>query len=44
MKNVKFRGKKTNSAVNSAAKTQIPQLGSKFRGPQKTVGPSNMQL
>src|SRR6218665_3031188 len=25
MKNVKFRGKKTNSAVNSAAKTQIPR-------------------
>src|SRR6218665_880021 len=35
MKNVKFRGKKT----NSAAKSQIPQLSVKFRGPWKTVGP-----
>ena len=36
-----FRGKKANSAANSAArlvKTQIPRLGSKFRGPRKTVG------
>ena len=48
MKNVKsvgFRGKKMNSAVNirgsnSAAKTQ-KLLGSKFRGPRKTVGPSD---
>src|SRR6218665_1002023 len=37
MKNVKFRGKKTNSAA------QIPRLkpkllGSKFHGPRKTVG------
>src|SRR6218665_2702143 len=30
MKNVKFRGKKKNSAVNSAA--QIPQQKPKFRG------------
>src|SRR6218665_37130 len=40
-----FRGKKANSAVNSAArlvKIQIPRLGSKFRGPRKTVGPINM--
>ena len=32
-----------NSTENSAArlvKTQIPRLGSKFRGPRKTVGPS----
>src|SRR6218665_2281272 len=49
MKNVKFRGiprKRQNSAVNSAAQiprqTQIPRLGSKFRGPQKAVGPSDV--
>src|SRR6218665_2025532 len=39
-----FRGKKANSAVNSAArlvKTQIPWHGSKFRGPRKTVGPTH---
>ena len=30
----KFRG--SNSAV-----TQIPRLGSKFRGPRKTVGPTD---
>ena len=49
MKNVKFRGiprKKANSAVKfrnskSEAKTQIPRLGSKFRGPRKTVGPTD---
>jgi len=44
MKNVKFCCKKTNSAENSAArlvKTQIPRLGSKFRSPQKTVGPTD---
>ena|SRR6218665_2325023 len=35
MKNVKFRGS------NSVEKTQIPRLGSKFRGPRKTVGPSD---
>src|SRR6218665_2614773 len=42
MKNVKFREiprKQTNSAVNTA-ETQNPRLGSKFRGPRKTVGPS----
>jgi len=40
MKNVKFRGKKTNSAVNSAA--QIPRQKPKFRGiPRATVGPTN---
>jgi len=49
MKNVKFhsiprqkdefRGKFRGS--NSAAKTQIPRIGSKFRGPRKTVGPSD---
>ena len=52
MKNVKFRGiprQKTNSAVkfpwlNSAAKTQIPRLGTKFRGPRKTVGPSDLPV
>src|SRR6218665_2305846 len=46
MKNVKFRGKKTNSAVkrrnsavNSAA--QIPRLKTQIpRNPRKTVGPS----
>src|SRR6218665_2078708 len=31
----KFRGS------NSAAKTQIPRLGSKFHRTRKTVGPSN---
>src|SRR6218665_29251 len=39
-----FRGKKANSAVNSAArlvKTQIPRLGSKIPRPRKTAGPSN---
>ena len=44
MKNVKFRGKKTNSVENSVAqlvKTQIPQLGSKFHGPRKTGGPAH---
>ena len=49
MENVKFRGiprKKMNSAENSAdktpaEKTKIPRLGSKFRGPWKTMGPSN---
>src|SRR6218665_1108341 len=46
MKNIKFRGIKTNSAVkfrgsNSAEKTQIPRLGSKFCGPRKTVGPTD---
>src|SRR6218665_3056096 len=39
MKNVKFRGKKTNSAENSAA--QIPRQKPKFRGPRKTVGPTD---
>ena len=34
----KFRGS------NSAEKTQIPRLGSKFRGPRKTVGPNNYKL
>src|SRR6218665_2396354 len=38
MKNVKFRGiprKKDEIRSNVAAKTQIPRLGSKFRGPRK---------
>ena len=34
MENVKFRGK-------TAGKRRIPPLGSKFRGPRKTVGPTN---
>ena len=34
----KFRGKFRGS--NSAEKTQILRLGSKFRGPRKTVGPT----
>ena len=37
-----FRG--SISRLNSAAKTQIPRLGAKFRGPQKTVGPSNLPI
>jgi len=41
MKNVKFRGR---IMKNSAASTRILQLGSKFRGSQKTVGPSNNHL
>ena len=47
MKNVKFRGIPRQKdefrgkfpSSNSAGKTQIPRLGSKFRGPRKTVGP-----
>src|SRR6218665_1382989 len=42
-----FRGKPAaqNSAVTqNSAGTQIPRLGSKFRGPRKTVGPSNYAL
>ena len=35
MKNVKFRGKKTDSAA------QIPRQKPKFCGPRKTVGPTN---
>src|SRR6218665_2036400 len=49
MKNVKFHGIPQRKyefrgkipRLNSAAKTQIPRLGAKFRGPQKTVGPTN---
>ena len=46
MKNVKFRGKKTNSAKNSAVqnpaeKTEIPLEKPKFRGRRKTVGPNH---
>ena len=37
MKNVKFRGKIP--SLDFAIKTQIPRLGLKFHGPQKTVGP-----
>ena len=51
MKNVKFRGilrQKDEFCskilwLNSAAKTKIPRLGSKFRGPRKTVGPTYQQ-
>jgi len=38
MKNFKYHGQKTNSAGRTAVKAQIPLLGSKFRGPRKTVG------
>ena len=45
MKNVKFRRKDEIRGQfrgsTSAAKTQIPRFGSKFRGPRKTVGPNN---
>src|SRR6218665_2066516 len=46
MKNVKFRGEKTNSVAqfrgpNSAVKTQIPRRGAKFGGARKTVGPTD---
>src|SRR6218665_2017817 len=48
MKNVKFRriprGKDEFRGSNSAEKTQIPRLGSKFRGPRKTVGPTYLLL
>ena len=47
MKNVKFRGipwqkdefRGKIPRLNFRGKTQIPRLGSKFRGPRKTVGP-----
>src|SRR6218665_1909407 len=46
MKHVKFRGnprqKDEFRGSNSAEKTQIPRLGSKFRGLRKTVGPSDL--
>ena len=49
MKNVEFRGIPLQKDEfcghfrdsNSAAKTQIPRLSSKFRGPRKTVGPTH---
>ena len=49
MKNAKFRGipwKKDEFCgkiprKNSAEKPKIPRFGSKFRGPRKTVGPTN---
>jgi len=45
MKNVKFRGisrqKDEFRSSNSASKTQIPRLVSKFGRPRKTVGPTN---
>src|SRR6218665_2860170 len=47
MKNVKFRGEKTNSVPqfrgknpNSAGALEIPRGGEKFRGARKTVGPT----
>jgi len=48
MKNVKFRviprKKDEFRGSNSVEKTQIPRLGSKFRGPRKTVGPNHKCL
>jgi len=52
MKNVKFRGIPRQKdefrgkfrGSNSAEKTQLPRLGSKFRGPRKTVGPIHKSL
>jgi len=48
MKNVKFHEKNMNFAEKFCGKKQIPRLGSKFRGPRKTVSPSdntgNVQL
>ena len=41
MKNVKSAEKRRIQWLNSAAKTQIPRLGAKFRRPRKTVGPIN---
>ena len=46
MKNFKFREKKNEfrgsiPQINFTEKTQIPWLGVKFRGPRKTVGPSD---
>jgi len=37
---MEFRSEKMNSAARFHGKTRIPRLGSKFRGPRKTVGPS----
>ena len=52
MKNVKFRGIPQQKdefcgkfrGSNSAAKTQILRLGSKLRGPRKTVVPTDQPL
>src|SRR6218665_1945804 len=49
MKNVKFRGIPRQKdkfrgeipRLKYCGKTQIPRLGSKFRGPRKTVGPTD---
>ena len=53
MKNVKFRGIPRKNEFRGTPrdfrgskprKTQMPRLGSKFRGPRKTVGPSDYGL
>jgi len=52
MKNVKFRGIQRKKAefhgeiplINSAVKTKIPRLCSKFCGPRKTIGPVDYLL
>src|SRR6218665_2395817 len=49
MKNVKYRGNSADKRRNPRliprlkylGKTQIPRIGSKFRGPRKTVGPTD---